>query len=77
MSRESQREGGETLHHLVAPPHARDRFVVRNPPAWQSGHSGAGLRESRADQPAVTLGRRGERTVCQGSGVCGKHLTPV
>jgi len=67
MSRERQRESGETLHHVVAATHACDAFVVRNPPAWQSGHSNAQRCESGACRSAVALARQTARdgAVCQ------------
>jgi hypothetical protein len=57
MSRERQQESSETLHHVDASTHACDRSVVRNPPAWHSGHSGTRRRDFRAGWSAVALPR--------------------
>ena len=55
--RESERERRETLHDVVATTHACDRFVVRNPSTWHSGHSDTRRCQSRADRPAFALAR--------------------
>ena len=51
MPRESRRIRGKSLHQVVAPTHGRDRFVVRNPPTWQLGHSLGPGASAKKDPP--------------------------